>query len=47
MESCPTSAIEMIESDEKQEEVCETCEDDACECDSCECTECEHHQEEN
>ena len=47
IESCPTSAIEMVESDEVQEEVCETCEEENCECDSCDCAECAHHQEEN
>lgn len=53
MESCPTSAIELIEvntenqENKSNEEVCESCEEEACECTECDCDECKHHQNEN
>ena len=59
IESCPTSAIEMVETDtettptETAEESCENCdcgecEEETCTCEECDCTECEHNnQEEN
>ncbi len=47
LESCPTSAIEMVESEEETtEEVCENGEyEEECNCNDCECDECAHHQE--
>lgn len=55
IESCPTSAIEMVEAEETTEETCdneecncETCEcdEEECECSECDCEECPHHEEE-
>ncbi len=53
IESCPTSAIEMIEADETNEtstnEVNEDLEEacsEECNCETCECNECAHHEEE-
>lgn len=53
IESCPTSAIEMVETEEPKAttESCENCnskecEDDTCDCEECNCEKCEHHHEE-
>lgn len=53
IESCPTSAIQMIEEQENpletevvEEETCEICENEECDCTECDCAECEHHKEE-
>lgn len=52
IESCPTSAIEMVEEQgntsetEEQEETCDTCESEVCDCTECDCAKCEHHKEE-
>ena len=51
IESCPTCAIETIETEEREQikvETPEMSEEAICECDECDCTECEchHHEEE-
>lgn len=52
IESCPTSAIEMLEQEseteivKEQEETCDTCESEDCDCTECDCAECENHKEE-
>lgn len=53
IESCPTSAIEMIEEETKEETTepcencnCKNCEEDTCECEECNPEKCEHHHEE-
>lgn len=56
IESCPTSAIEMVESEveetcNNEKCNCDPCEcdncdcNDECDCDDCECEECPHHEE--